>query len=210
MACVELAVAALKPELGVSDRTFTKTASHARALARYGQVGARSITELAAALDPMAEDYGTQLLSLIDQLDLDLALYRRRAHRARALGLQVTDAVEALPFPFYLCDADGTVTYSNAACSALFGRNPQVGVDRWHVAWRLYTMTREHVPLHQCAVALALRGRRQIYAAGFAERPDGSLIRVVSASMPILGSTGVLLGGVNFILERPKGGSSRI
>ena len=204
MACVELAAAALKPELGVSARTFTKSASHARALADYGHVGARSTAEIAASLDPAADDYGDQVTGLIEQLDLDRALYRRREGRARPSepGLQVASAVEALPFPLYSCDTDGTVTYFNAACVTLYGRSPQIGVDRWHVAWRIHTISGERVPFHRCAMALALRERRQLCSPGVVERPYGSGVRVETTSTPIFGPDGELVGGVNMALER--------
>jgi PAS domain-containing protein len=202
-ACLELAASALKAELGVSTRTFAKSASHARALAAYGRVGSRTVAELAAALDPQADDFNVHVASLVEQLDLDLALYRRREGRARTpeSRLELSTAVEAMSIPVYMVDPDGVVTYFNPACVAFAGRRPRVGVDRWHVAWRLYTPQGDHVPHDHCCTAQALRERRAFHWEALAERPDGSRVRFAAAPTPLFGQRGELLGAVNVIIE---------
>jgi PAS domain-containing protein len=202
-ACVELAASALKAELGVSARTFAKSASHARALAAYGQVGSRTVAELAVALDPHSDEFGVQVASLVEQLDLDLALYRRREGRARAPEprLEISTAIEAMRMPVYMVDPEGELTYFNPACITFAGRRPRVGTDRWHVAWRLYTAGGDHIPLDRCCTAQALRERRAFHWEAVAERPDGSRVRFAAAPTPLFGGRGELLGAVNVLFE---------
>ena len=65
------------------------------------------------------------------------------------------DAIETLPAPIYLTDADGWVTFFNRACVDFAGRTPVAGQDRWCVTWRLYTEKGAPLP-HDCAVNLLI------------------------------------------------------
>ena len=42
-------------------------------------------------------------------------------------------ALDELPAPIYVTDADGVITYYNPACIAFAGRVPALGQDRWCV-----------------------------------------------------------------------------
>lgn len=97
-------------------------------------------------------------------------------------------ALESLPAPIYLTDADGWVTYFNRACIDFAGRTPVPGQDRWCVTWRLYDESGNQLAHDRCPMAIAIRERRPIRGVvAVAERPDGS--RVIFAPIPPRSST---------------------
>src|SRR3546814_20305345 len=46
------------------------------------------------------------------------------------------DVLEALPAAIYTTDADGVITYYNAAAVELSGREPTLGHAQWGTTWR--------------------------------------------------------------------------
>lgn len=111
-------------------------------------------------------------------------------------------AVDDLPAPIYLTDAEGLVTYFNRACIGFTGRQPAVGKDRWCVTWKLFTDAGEFLPHDQCPMAMAIRERRSVRGmTAIAERPDGVRVDFIPFPTPILGPNGELLGAVNMLID---------
>lgn len=112
------------------------------------------------------------------------------------------DALETLPAPIYVTDADGWVTYFNRACADFAGREPQPGQDRWCVTWRLYTESGAFMPHDQCPMAVAVRERRPVRGVvALAERPDGSRVMFTPLPTPVFGEDGAFLGAVNILVD---------
>lgn len=121
---------------------------------------------------------------------------------ARKGGDEVQAALEALPGPAYLTDADGRITHYNRACIDFAGRVPATAEDRWCVTWRLYTETGDFLPHEQCPMAVAIRERRPVRGvAAIAERPDGTRRAFLPHATPMLGEDGELLGALNLFAE---------
>jgi PAS domain-containing protein len=52
---------------------------------------------------------------------------------------ELHEALDTLPVPVYVTNAQGVITYYNQACVAFAGRTPCLGQDSWCVTWKLYT-----------------------------------------------------------------------
>ncbi|HYI43438.1 MAG TPA: PAS domain-containing protein [Sphingomicrobium sp.] len=111
-------------------------------------------------------------------------------------------ALDELPVPIYVTDADGVITYSNHACAEFAGREPQPGQDRWCVTWRLYTTSGELLPHDRYPMAEAIRERRAIRdSIAIAMRPDGSRVAFKAYPTPIHDENGDLLGAINMLID---------
>ena len=112
------------------------------------------------------------------------------------------DAIETLPAPIYLTDADCWVTFFNRACVDFAGRTPVAGQDRWCVTWRLYTEKGAPLPHDCCPMAMAIREQREIRGVvAFAERPDGSRVMFTPYPTLIRDNSGRLVGAVNLLID---------
>src|SRR5664279_4115405 len=69
---------------------------------------------------------------------------------------RLLSALDRLPAPLYVTDADGFITYFNPSCIGFAGRTPAVGKDRWCVTWKLFTDAGEFLPHDACPLAIAL------------------------------------------------------
>src|SRR3546814_10095865 len=67
------------------------------------------------------------------------------------------DVLEALPAAIYTTDADGVITYYNAAAVELSGREPTLGHDKWCTTWRLHSTNGAPLPHDECPMAVADR-----------------------------------------------------
>lgn len=132
-------------------------------------------------------------------------LERLVADQSRALDEReqhLRDLLEALPAAIYLTDAEGRITFYNQAAVALAGRRPEVGQDRWCVAWRLYQPDGTPLPHERCLMAVALKENRPVRGvAAVAERPDGTRIAILPFPTPLRDAAGALVGGVNLLLD---------
>jgi len=128
---------------------------------------------------------------------LDQAVAAARGRDAAAI-----DALDALPAPIYLTDAEGRVTHFNKACVAFAGRTPVVGEDRWCVTWKLYTEDGEFLPHDQCPMAVAIRERRPVRGVeAIAERPDGTRLHFQPFPTPLFDDDGAFCGAVNMLVD---------
>jgi PAS domain S-box-containing protein len=120
----------------------------------------------------------------------------------RSRGPAAHEALDALPAPIYVTDADGSVTYFNEACIAFAGRRPVVGEDRWCVTWKLYTSDGEFLPHDQCPMAVALRERREVRGVeAIAERPDGTRLHFQPFPTPLFDDEGAFAGAINMLVD---------
>lgn len=110
------------------------------------------------------------------------------------------DALEDLPAAIYVTDAQGVITYFNAACIDFTGRRPEVGQDRWCVTWRLYTTAGDFLPHDECPMAVAIHTRKPIRGViALAERPDGTRVTFRPWPTPIFDHHGRFAGAVNIL-----------
>ncbi len=110
--------------------------------------------------------------------------------------------LDTLPAALYTTDADGVITYFNRAAAELAGREPEIGVDKWCVTWRLYRGDGTPLPHDECPMAISLRERRAVRGAeAIAERPDGTRVPFLPYPTPIFDAEGRLTGAVNMLID---------
>ena len=69
--------------------------------------------------------------------------------------------VLGLPAAIYACDAEGYITFFNEAAAALWGRTPELQVERWCGALKIFRPDGTPVALDLCPMALGFeRGTR--------------------------------------------------
>ncbi len=111
-------------------------------------------------------------------------------------------ALEALPAPIYMTDADGVITFFNTHCVGFAGRRPAVGKDRWCVTWKLYTEDGEFLPHDKCPMAVAIANKQAVRGlSAVAERPDGTRVTFTPFPTPVFDGGGGLIGAVNLLLD---------
>ena len=120
----------------------------------------------------------------------------------QASGPECRAMLDELPVPIFTTDVNGGVTYWNRACVDFAGREPELGQDRWCVAWQLYTTTGEPLRHEDCPLAQAIKEQRPVRdSIAIAERPDGSRVAFKAYPTPLFDETGKLTGAVNMMID---------
>ena len=108
------------------------------------------------------------------------------------------ELLDCLPIGVFCCDRDGFLVQFNRHAANLWGRKPQLEVDRINGAQRLFTLSGDPLPhelapmAHVLRTGEAVRGRRIVI-----ERPDGSRLTVLLSADPLFDADGTLVGAVN-------------
>src|SRR5690606_10289890 len=117
-------------------------------------------------------------------------------------GITIDALLRTLPEAVYVTDANGVITYYNEAAAELWGTRPEIGKSTFCGSWKLYSLDGAPMAHEACPMAVALRERRPVRdAEAIAERPDGSRITFQPFPTPIIDANGVLLGGVNVLID---------
>lgn len=110
--------------------------------------------------------------------------------------------VHALPVAVYACDAEGRITLYNQAAADLWGREPEIGVDRWCGSWKIYRFDGSPLANEDCPMAVALRTGRTIRGSEiFIERPDGTRRTVVPHPDLLRDTAGNVIAGVSMLTD---------
>jgi PAS domain S-box-containing protein len=110
--------------------------------------------------------------------------------------------LDHLDAAIYTTDADGAITYCNAAAVRLWGREPAIGDARWCGSWRLYDADGEPMDHADCPMARAIRERRPIAGEeAVAERPNGERIPFLAYPTPLFDEAGVFVGAANLLVD---------
>lgn len=112
------------------------------------------------------------------------------------------EMVEALPVAIYTTDAQGRLTYFNAAAVRLSDRVPEIGTDRWCVTWKLFLADGTPLAHDQCPMAIALQGG--LVPGGIecmAERPDKTRFWFTLCPAVLRDREGRIIGGINLLVD---------
>ncbi len=154
-----------------------------------------------------------ELYKKSDQLArLNRELEQRVAHRTvdleasnarlRESERRYRDLAHALPAAVYTTDVNGRVTLYNQAAVDLWGRTPEIGVDKWCGSSRILRSNGESMPFEDCPMAVALRTGRAVRGVEITiERPDGSRRTVLPHPELMLDDRGAIIGAVNMLVD---------
>jgi len=118
----------------------------------------------------------------------------------RGIGSQFSiDIIQSLPVAVYTCDAEGYITAYNKAAAALWGREPEIGKERWSGAWKSYTLNGEPLQLSEYPIVVAVKEKSIIDedTEMIVERPDGTMKIIRTYPTPMFDANGVLTGVIN-------------
>jgi PAS domain S-box-containing protein len=109
--------------------------------------------------------------------------------------------LEALPVAVYVTDAEGRITFYNAAAAELWGQRPAPG-SRWCGSWRLFWPDGRPMPHDECPMAVTLREGQPVRGrSAIIERPDGSRVSFVPYPSLLRDAAGNVTGAVNLLLD---------
>jgi PAS domain S-box-containing protein len=107
--------------------------------------------------------------------------------------------LEALPVALYMTDAQGRLTFFNAAAVKLSGRVPEIGTD---LTWKIFLSDGTPLPHDQCPMAIALKGAEVPTGIEcIAERPDGSRFWFTRCPAVVHDAEGRIIGGINLLMD---------
>lgn len=163
----------------------------------FSGIGRRSMLLNARKL--VREDRDEELIVLAIE---DVSERKESENTARQGARFLKDLIDALPGAVYTTDANGLITSYNPAAVKLWGREPQLGVDRWHGALRMYRADGASLLRGDCPMAIAVKEDRQIMGAeALVERDDGTRIAFLAYPTPLHDASGTVIGAVNMLMD---------
>jgi len=111
--------------------------------------------------------------------------------------------LEGLSVALYTCDAEGRIMSYNKAAANLWGREPEIGKDKWCGSWKIYKPDGvTPMPLDSCPMAITLKEGRAVKGAEIIiECPDGTRRNVQPNPVPMFDTSGKMTGAVNMLLD---------
>lgn len=110
--------------------------------------------------------------------------------------------INELPAAVYTTDQDGWLNFYNRAAVELWGREPEIGKDRWCGFSRIYDNNESPIELEDCPMGIAVKQRRPIRdVEAIGEKPDGTRFNFQPFPTPLFDSSGEFVGAVNMIFD---------
>lgn len=129
----------------------------------------------------------------------ELVLARKRTEESEN---RYKELIENLPIATYFCDQEGNILLYNKAAVALWGREPDIGKDKWSGCWKMYGENGEAFPVDLHPMSIALKeGRKNIVREVIVERPNGDKLNVLPHPVPFRDSGGTVTGAVNVLID---------
>jgi PAS domain S-box-containing protein len=108
----------------------------------------------------------------------------------------------ALPAAIYTTDAIGRITFYNEAAADMWGCRPELGKSEFCGSWKLFWPDGKPMSHCDCPMAMALREKQPMRGfEAIAERPDGTRVPFIPYPTPLFGSSGLLIGAVNMLVD---------
>jgi PAS domain S-box-containing protein len=109
--------------------------------------------------------------------------------------------LDALGVAVYTTDADGRITFFNAAAAEFWGRRPVLG-EEWCGSLRLLWPDESPMRHDECPMAITLKEARAVRGGqAIAVRPDGTKVSFVAYPTPLFDDAGELIGAVNVLVD---------
>ena len=108
----------------------------------------------------------------------------------------------AVPVAIYTTDVNGRITYCNKCAVNMWGRNPEVGQDKWHDMAKFYFADGKPMPLDMCPTAIALSSGHAVHGReAVLERHDRSRLPVMPCPTPLRDEAGAVVGSVTTMID---------
>jgi len=112
------------------------------------------------------------------------------------------ELIHKLPVATYYCDAEGHILLYNKAAAALWGREPEIGKDKWCGYLNAYNKNGNPLPPDMYPMAIALKeGRAITDQEMIVELHNGDKLNIVPNPVPFLDSSGRITGAVNMLID---------
>lgn len=132
----------------------------------------------------------------------DISRHTQTEHALRESEQRYRMLIHNLDVPLYTTDAHGLITMYNAAAADLWGREPEIGKDKWCGSDKLFyadgsELLRENSPMAACLhEGRGIKGTEILIG-----RPDGSIRSVSPHPQPMFDENGGLTGAVNMLID---------
>ena len=128
---------------------------------------------------------------------------RKAAEETRRQSEQLyRQLMEILPIAAYTTDADGKITFFNRNAVELWGRKPELNVDRWCGSHRLWYPDGKPMAFDDCPMAMTLKhGKKFQGQEMLIEHSNDGYSHVVAYPEPLYDSDGMLVGALNLLLD---------
>lgn len=115
-----------------------------------------------------------------------------------------------LATPMFLVGPEGELLFYNEPAEVLLGYRfdeaLEIPLDEWASSYQLFSVeTGEPLTADGFPVVAALRNGRPSHTSLLYQRPDGSRLKIVVTSIPLIGEGGALLGAVAIFWEDRAG-----
>ena len=151
-------------------------------------------------IHPLKDDDGNVLRWF--GTNTDVTAQRKTEEAIRESEQRFREMIDAIPAVIYTTDAEGRITHFNSAAVEFAGREPEIGVDRWCVTWRLFLPDGTPMPHSECPMAVALKEGRIVEGVEcIAERPDGTRVWFTPYPRLLKNCAGEIVGGVNMLVD---------
>ncbi len=132
----------------------------------------------------------------------DVSPYKQTQRALSESEARYRDLVYNIDVPLYTTDKSGVITLCNEAAIHLWGREPEIGVERWSGAFKLFYADGTDLAKEDCPHAVCLRESKSIRDTEIlVMRPDGSVRHVAPHPQPLFDEDGQLTGAVNMLLD---------
>ena len=135
-------------------------------------------------------------------IDTNIEALKEELERVKKSELRHRQFLQGLQVPIYTTDAHGFILFYNNAAVALWGREPEIGKDKWCGSYKIYNTDGVEIPLHKCPVAIAIKEARSVLPEEIIlVGQHGSKKNVTIHPQPIFDENGEVVGAVNMLLD---------
>ena len=109
--------------------------------------------------------------------------------------------IQTLPVAMYTIDGNGYIDLYNEAAEILWGRTPQLGIDRWCGSHRITTLDGVHVPHDECPMAMAFKEGRSMEEEIYMFRQNGDRRHVLVHPQVLKDENGRVVGATKVMID---------
>jgi len=159
-----------------------------------------SLVEISLAVSPLVDSRGRIVGASKIARDITDARVAQRA--VREGEERYRSLLAAAPVALYVCDRDGAIQFYNSQATALWGRAPVPGAERFSGAMALRSPDGTRIAPEQSPIVDVLRAGTSVSNMEFLlDRPDGTRIPVLMNFAPLTGPRGEIAGAVTSFID---------